>query len=274
MMKHIWRIKKEYFRQLKTGAKTLEIRVGYAQMKKVQPGDCISFENYGPNEFLVKRIAVYPNFEQMLLAEDVEAVLPGMTFHGALNTLREIYPEAKEAMGVYVFELMPREQTSPQLELVRASDLLREGSTQQFSRLVYDSYRLTDWIARDYPDHCDHFYSKYVPGIFTGEREIVAGFLDGEMVAVAILKKDAEERKISTLYVSPQHQQRGIASKLLRRCFEWLGTTRPLVTIADYKLPQFAGLIQKFGWQETKVLEAGYYNDRSREHVFNGQVEE
>ena len=27
--KHVWRVKKEYFRQLKSGEKSLEIRVGY-----------------------------------------------------------------------------------------------------------------------------------------------------------------------------------------------------------------------------------------------------
>ena len=52
--KHVWRVKKEYFRQLKSGEKSLEIRVGYSQIKKVRQGDTITFENYGPNEFAVK----------------------------------------------------------------------------------------------------------------------------------------------------------------------------------------------------------------------------
>ena len=40
--------------------------------------------------------------------------------------------------------------------------------------------------------------------------------------------------------------------------------------IADYKLDQFAKVIEKYGWTETEVLADGYYNDHSREHVFNG----
>ena len=36
--KHVWRIKKEYFRQLKSGEKSLEIRVGYSQIKKGSSG--------------------------------------------------------------------------------------------------------------------------------------------------------------------------------------------------------------------------------------------
>ena len=103
--KHVWRVKKEYFRQLKSGEKSLEIRVGYSQIKKVRQGDTITFENYGPNEFDVKRVAVYDSFKRMLEVEGVDHVLPGMTFNGALRTLQEIYSEDKESLGVYVFEL-------------------------------------------------------------------------------------------------------------------------------------------------------------------------
>ena len=33
---------------------------------------------------------------------------------------------------------------------------------------------------------------------------------------------------------------------------------------------EFAKVIEKYGWVETGVLADGYYNDHSREHVFNG----
>ncbi len=78
--------------------------------------------------------------------------------------------------------------------------------------------------------------------------------------------------KISTLYVKPEYRKRGIATVLVEKCFEWLGTTKPLITIADYRLDQFTGIIKKYGWDETQVLDAGYYNDHSREHVFNGAI--
>ncbi len=51
--KHVWRIKKEYFRQLNSGSKQLEIRVGYSQIKKVREGDFITFEssqNWSPTD--------------------------------------------------------------------------------------------------------------------------------------------------------------------------------------------------------------------------------
>ena len=131
---------------------------------------------------------------------------------------------------------------------------------------------ITDWLCRDYPSHCNHFYSKYVPGIFGGEREIISCYVDGKIVATAFLKKSKTELKISTFYIKPEYQKIGVATALAERCFEWLGTTKPLATIADYKLDQFSGIIKKYNWEETQVLDNGYYNDHSREHVFNGII--
>lgn len=270
--KHVWRVKKEYFRQLKNGDKSLEIRVGYSQIKKVRQGDVITFENYGPNEFDVVRVSIYDSFERMLEVEGVQHVLPGMTKSGALRTLQGIYSKDREALGVYVFELKFRINGKPSRDFCVVSDLLKSGENKKFSKVIAESYMLTDWISKDYPDHCDHFYSKYVPGIFDGEREIVTCYIDGKIAATAFLKKDAEERKISTFYVKPEYQRQGVATELIEKCFAYLGTTRPLITIADYKLDQFAGIIKKYGWQETQVLASGYYNDHSEEHVFNGAI--
>lgn len=38
--KFVWRIKKEYFRQLKSGRKRIEVRVGYPNIKKSERGRC------------------------------------------------------------------------------------------------------------------------------------------------------------------------------------------------------------------------------------------
>lgn len=119
-------------------------------------------------------------------------------------------------------------------------------NSKSLSKLIHESYKITDWISDDYSKHCDLFYCKYVPGIFSGEREIFICKNGHEIIAVTFLKKDSSERKISTLYVKPDYQGKGIASKLLEMSFEWLETTKPLITIADYKLPQFTSIIQKY----------------------------
>lgn len=284
--KHVWRIKKEYFHQLKDGEKNLEIRVGYPQIKKVQKGDTITFENYGTNLFEVLDRHSYGSFEDLLDREGTEQILPGMTRQGALHTLRKIYPQNKERLGIYAFRLRPINTASGEITIHRASDALKDGKNQLFSEMVRDCYVATDWICKDYPDHCDHFYTKYVPGIFDGTREILVAYHGKELAGVIILKKDiaicdpdnpsmarpVTERKISTLYVKPKFQNRGVASKLVSASFSWLGTTKPLLSIADYKIPQFEKMIRRYGWEKTQTLEKGYYNNDSTEYVYNGKI--
>ena len=258
MKQHIWRIRKEYFRQLAAGTKTLEIRVGYEQIKKVKTGDTITFDNYGPNKFKVERVSVYSSFSQMLKAEGVDNVLPGMTFDGAMMRLRDIYSKDKEALGVYAFKLKAVDEkepmvapkaTPPEVTLYKASELLKENKNKRFAKVIAESYALTDFICEDYPQHCDHFWSKYVPGIFDGEREIITCYVDKQIAATAFLKKVGNERKISTIYVKPEYQKQGI------------------------KVNQFSKIAREYGWEVTQKLE-DYYTDGSVEYVFNGTIDE
>lgn len=282
--RHVWYIKDKYFFQHKNGDKDIEVRVGYSNVKKAEQGDILVFANHETDEFQIVRITVYPNFEAMLKKEDCKRILPGADIKQTLKTLRKIYPRSKEALGVYAIELKPVSQ-KPQLhDFFKVSDLLKSGNRQEFSKVIAECYCVTDWISKDYPEHCAHFYGKYVPGLFSGSREIIACRIDGKIVAVAFLKKALEptalgpnghsemERKISTLFVDPKYRKNGIACELLQRSFDWLETTKPLATIAEYKLDQFAGIIKKYGWVETQILQDGYYAKNSKEHVFNGHI--
>lgn len=282
--RHVWYIKDKYFFQHKNGDKDIEVRVGYSNIKKAKQGDILVFANHDADEFQIVRVAVYPNFDAMLKKEDCKRILPGADAKQTLRTLRKIYPKNKESLGVYAIELKPMSQKPQPHDFFKVSDLLESGNRQKFSQVIAECYSITDWISKDYPEHCTHFYNKYVPGLFSGEREIIACRIDGKIVAVAFLKKalgptefgpngrSEMERKISTLFVDPKYRKHGIACELLRHCFEWLGTTKPLATIAEYKLDQFAGIIKKYGWEETQILQDGYYTKNSREHVFNGHI--
>lgn len=51
----------------------------------------------------------------------------------------------------------------------------------------------------------------------------------------------------------------------------WLGTTKPFITLADYKLEMFKAIINKYGWELTEVV-SGLYNYKSQELCFNGTL--
>lgn len=58
---------------------------------------------------------------------------------------------------------------------------------------------------------------------------------------------------------------------MVEAAMEFLGTTRPLITLADYKLSMFQSIIKKYDWKLTEVV-SGLYNDRTKELCFNGKV--
>ena len=245
---HNLRIKRQYFCQLRSGVKKVEVRVGYPSIKTICVGDTVSFDNYEPNLFDVTRVTVYDSFSKMLDSEGVSSVLPGLGRKEALIAYKKIYPPKKEALGVYAIELsLHSSKKSKRPRIVSASQLCKERRHKEFSKLVHDVYVATDWIGEDYPHHFDLYYSKYIPGVLSGEREIIACYVDGQIAAVAILKKCEGESKLCTLFVKPEFRKQGIATSLLTASFAWLGTTKPLITIADYKLPQFQSIIKKYG---------------------------
>ena len=139
--KHIWRIKRIYFDQLKSGKKTLEIRVGYPQIKKAQKGDIITFENYGFNEFDVKDVRIYQTIAEMLDTEGVEKVLPGLTHGAALHTLQRIYPKDREKLGVYVLELIFKTNRFRPKKYKRAWNLPSNQKTKKKSLRLFFSLK-------------------------------------------------------------------------------------------------------------------------------------
>lgn len=155
------------------------------------------------------------------------------------------------------------------MKIVSALALLEKKNYLALNDLIYQTYDATDWIIKDYPNHFRHFYTKYVPELFTGEREILASYSGLRIEGLCILKKS--EQKVSTLFVREEARGKHLATRLLSEAFIYLGTTKPLISIAEYKLQLFEGLIKKYGWEHTQTLDKTYYGN-AREFVFNGNI--
>jgi ASC-1-like (ASCH) protein len=101
-------LKKPYFRLVANGTKTVEVRVAYESMKKIQPGWEILFRS-GDETCLVtvKDVRTYPSFEAMLDHEDMRAIGGelGESRDNLLQAIRDIYPPEKEALGVLAIEI-------------------------------------------------------------------------------------------------------------------------------------------------------------------------
>lgn len=161
------------------------------------------------------------------------------------------------------------------LEVVSIKELLAEGLTeQQLLPICENLYQMTDFICEDYPKHKSWFYQKHLPATFipdSGRDIIFAHDRLGNPYGTAFIKEDELEKKICTLYVSPDARGLGVGTLLVEKAIELLGTTKPMITLADYKLPMFEGLIKKYGWVKTEEV-SGLYNDKYKELVYNGTL--
>lgn len=94
--KTLW-VKGQYLREILAGRKTVEVRVGYSNILRLQPGDTLLLNEQFP--FYIDRIGLYTDFEELLDQEDPQAIAPGCPRDELLTALRAIYPPEKEALG-------------------------------------------------------------------------------------------------------------------------------------------------------------------------------
>ncbi len=102
--KTLW-IKDEYLQLILAGRKTVEIRVAYSNIARLQVGDRLLLNEQYP--FIIQRIGRYASFEELLSHEDAASIAPDVPPDQLLERLRGIYPPEKEALGVVALEIEP-----------------------------------------------------------------------------------------------------------------------------------------------------------------------
>lgn len=104
--KVLW-VQEEYLREIVAGRKTIEVRVGYDNIRRLEPGDTLRLNDVHVR--IIRRIGIYRDFAELLCHEDPASIAPGLASAELLAALRAIYPPEKEALGVYALELAPPE---------------------------------------------------------------------------------------------------------------------------------------------------------------------
>ncbi len=103
-VKVLW-IKDEYLAEILAGRKTVEVRVAYGNIARLQAGDRLRLNDAHP--FVIRRVGRYASFEELLAHEEAARIAPGMNPAELLAAMREIYPRDKEALGVVALEIAP-----------------------------------------------------------------------------------------------------------------------------------------------------------------------
>ncbi len=101
--KTLW-IKDEYLLQILDGRKTVEVRVAYNNIARLQAGDILLLNDR--HRYLITNIRHYPTFKAMVAAENPAAIAPDLPGREALlAACQVIYPPEKEALGVVALEI-------------------------------------------------------------------------------------------------------------------------------------------------------------------------
>ncbi len=100
--KVLW-IREPYLEQIQSGRKTVEIRVAYSNIARLEVGDILRLNDRV--RVRIRRIGRYADFEGMLRCEDPASIAPDLPPGALLSALRELYPSEKEALGVVALEV-------------------------------------------------------------------------------------------------------------------------------------------------------------------------
>jgi len=102
------RVKQNFLRQIKDGEKTLEVRVGYDNIKTIQPGERIRLASGREEQVIrIRDVRYYRSFDEMLEKEEASRIASGLSKETVRRLLKEIYPESKEKLGVVVLDIQP-----------------------------------------------------------------------------------------------------------------------------------------------------------------------
>lgn len=264
---HSLRVRKGEYDLIEKGERPLLVRVGYYQLKKIRSGDTITFDEHSVQRYHVDRVTQYASFADMLAHEEIQKITPIVSETAALQELQRIYPADKEGLGVYVFEISKQIKR----KIISAIGLAKEDH-KVFAKLIAKVYGLTDGNCDDYPNYFNWYWTKMVPAILNGTREILVCIIDKKIAGVVLLKNEEGEAKICALLILEEYQNMNVDGALLKKAFSFLGTTKPLITIAQHNLKRYGHLIARYEWEQTQILDKGYYNNTSREFVFNGKI--
>jgi len=102
------RVKNKFFQYIRQGAKDLEVRVGYDNIRRIQPNEEIRLATHDKSMIVrVKAIRRYQTFVEALGAEPAARIAPGCSTEELLSLLQRLYPPPKEQLGIYVLEIEP-----------------------------------------------------------------------------------------------------------------------------------------------------------------------
>ncbi|WP_247334051.1 MULTISPECIES: GNAT family N-acetyltransferase [unclassified Bradyrhizobium] len=154
-----------------------------------------------------------------------------------------------------------------------SATVLLNGSSMEAPLTRQESEALAFLIplSYDYPGIESWFRTKVVPGLRNESRILLRVERHGQLVGLAIGKREPEENKICTVRIAPSHYGRGIGVRLFDAVLRWLDDDKPHLTVSENRLPAFERIFDFYGFNLTSVQQ-GLYVPNTSEIVYNEHV--
>lgn len=121
--------------------------------------------------------------------------------------------------------------------------------------------------AKQYYPHFDIWYHQNViPAIKNGDKKIIT--IEGKNTLKGICIIKLSEKKLCTLRVMENHQNKGIGIRLFEKSFEVLNTRKPLLSVSEEKLLSFKKIFDYYDFKLTSIKE-NYYRQGKKEYFYN-----
>ena len=135
---------------------------------------------------------------------------------------------------------------------------------------LYAVFKTIAPISLFYPNFKNWFWDKVVPGIITGEDEIIIAEDKNELVGISIIKKTGE-KKLRALRINSKFQKTGRGLYLIDESLKRLNTDKPLVSVPEEMIHDFSRIfINRYSFDMTYVYK-NLYRKNKLEYEFNGK---
>lgn len=123
-------------------------------------------------------------------------------------------------------------------------------------------------VGINYPNFEDWFGKIFVEALREDTRRDIVLAIEGTQIAGVLILKDMDgEKKICTLVVLPSFRKQGIGNEFFEIAFDYLGTRKPSLSIAQDIVPSMASFIRKFKFKLTNIDQS--YNKNKAEFYYN-----
>lgn len=123
-------------------------------------------------------------------------------------------------------------------------------------------------LNRYYPHFEYWFFNKVCLDVIGAKRKILLRKSNNKIIAVAILKRYPQEKKICTFRVAKCARGNGVGTELMYDSLDWLQSNSPIITVNEEHALLFKYFLTKFDFTQTNIVN-GLYRPNKKEIIYS-----